>query len=55
MIVVELYFPGWRRKACSSFSKKIDFFWTLRYEVNRYFHKNRVSLFLTVSGRPPDG
>jgi hypothetical protein len=43
------------RKACNSFGRKIDFFWGLRYEVNRYFHKNWVSLFLTVSGCPPDG
>jgi hypothetical protein len=43
------------RKAYGSFGRKIDFFWALRYEVNRYFHKNWVSLFLTVSGHPPDG
>jgi hypothetical protein len=42
-------------KAYRSFGRKIDFFWALRYEANRYFHKNWVSLFLTVSGHPPDG
>jgi hypothetical protein len=35
--------------------QQFRFFWALRYEANRCFHKNRVSLFLTVSGRPPDG
>jgi hypothetical protein len=43
------------RRAYDHASRKIDFFWALRYEVNRYFHKNWVSLFLTVSGLPPDG
>ncbi|MDR0759645.1 MAG: hypothetical protein LBF74_05975, partial [Treponema sp.] len=43
------------RKAFGSFGRKINFFWTLRCEVNRYFHKNWISLFLTVSGHPPDG
>jgi hypothetical protein len=36
------------RKACNSFGRKVDFFWALRYEANRYFHKN---LLFTV----PDG
>ncbi|MDR1256494.1 MAG: hypothetical protein LBJ86_01960 [Spirochaetaceae bacterium] len=43
------------RKACERASRKIDFFWALRYEANRCFHKNWISLFLTVSGHPPDG
>jgi hypothetical protein len=42
-------------KACRSFGRKIDFFRALRYEASRYFHKNRGSLFLAVSGHPPDG
>jgi hypothetical protein len=43
------------RKACDHASRKIDFFWALRCEASRYFHKNWVSLFLAVSGHPPDG
>jgi hypothetical protein len=43
------------RKACGHASRKIDFFRALRYEANRCFHKNWISLFLTVSGHPPDG
>jgi hypothetical protein len=43
------------RKAYDHASRKIDFFWALRYEASRYFHKNWVSLFLTVFGHPPDG
>jgi hypothetical protein len=43
------------RKAYNAFGRKIDFFWALRYEAHRYFHKNWISLFLTVSGHPPDG
>jgi hypothetical protein len=43
------------RKAYNSFGRKINFFWTLRCETNRCFHKNWVSLLLTVSAHPPDG
>jgi hypothetical protein len=43
------------RKAYDHASRKIDFFWGLRYEVSRYFHKNWVSLFRAFSGHPPDG
>jgi hypothetical protein len=42
------------RKAFGSFGRKINFFPGIALR-DRYFHKNWVSLFLTVSGHPPDG
>jgi hypothetical protein len=42
------------RKTYDHASRKIDFFWALRYEANRCFHKNWASMFLVVSGHPPD-
>jgi hypothetical protein len=52
---IQRLIDGEYRKACGHASRKIDFFWALRCEVNRYFHKNWGSLFLAVSGLPPDG
>lgn len=41
-------------RALTSFGRKDDFFWGLRYEVNRYLHDSWASLFLAVSGDAPD-
>jgi hypothetical protein len=41
-------------KARSSFGRRDDFFWGLRYEVNRYLHESWALLFRIVSGVPPD-
>jgi hypothetical protein len=38
------------RRAQASFGRKGDFFWALRYETARYFHKNWHDQFLTISG-----
>jgi hypothetical protein len=42
------------RRAQVTFGRKDDFFWALRYETARYFHKDRHDLFVAVSGIAPD-
>jgi hypothetical protein len=43
------------RAAWGSCGRKANFFWGLRYETSRYLHEDWHSLFLTVSGKSPDG
>jgi hypothetical protein len=43
------------RAAWGSCGRKANFFWGLRYETSRYLHEDWRGLFLTVSGKAPDG
>jgi hypothetical protein len=43
------------KKARASFGRRVDFFWALRDETHRNLHENWHDLFMTLSGKPPDG
>jgi hypothetical protein len=43
------------KQARASFGRRVDFFWALRYETNRYLHENWHNLFMALAGKAPDG